>query len=119
LELAKELAVGGAHLVLTARRTDRLEKLAADLSSKHGVKVQVFAADLIRPEAPEAVRGFTVGKGIEIELLVNNAGFGAFGYIHQIPESRLLEMIQVNCSAVVQLTRLYIPEWLREGMETF
>lgn len=106
-ELAEQLAADGAHLVLTARRTDRLQKLAADLSAKHGIHVEVFTADLTRPEAPPEILAFTNRKGLEIELLVNNAGFGAFGYIHDIPESRLLEMVQVNCSAVVHLTRLY------------
>jgi short-subunit dehydrogenase len=109
LELAKLLAGSGANLVLTARRADRLEKLAADLSAKHGIHVEVFAADLARPEAPAEVFEFTHRKLIEIELLVNNAGFGAFGYAHEIPALRMLEMIQVNCSAVVQLTRLYVP----------
>lgn len=106
-ELAEQLAADGAHLVLTARRTDRLQKLAADLSAKHGIHVEVFTADLTCPEAPPEILAFTNRKGLEIELLVNNAGFGAFGYIHDIPESRLLEMVQVNCSAVVHLTRLY------------
>lgn len=106
-ELAEQLGAAGAHLVLTARRTDRLQKLAADLSAKHGIQVEVFTADLTRPEAPPEILAFTKRKGLEIELLVNNAGFGAFGYIHDIPESRLLEMVQVNCSAVVHLTRLY------------
>ncbi len=109
LALAQELAAGGAHLVLTARRIDRLQKMAAELSGKHGVHVEVFAADLVRPEAAAEILAFTQRKAIEVELLVNNAGFGAFGYIHEIPESRMLEMIQVNCSAVVQLTRLYVP----------
>jgi uncharacterized protein len=108
LELAKQLAAGGSHLVLTARRVDRLAKLAAELSSQYGVKVELFPADLIRPEAPAQIYEFTTGKRIEIELLVNNAGFGAFGYIHEIPAERMVEMIQVNCSAVVHLTRLYI-----------
>ncbi len=108
LELAKQLAAGGSHLVLTARRVDRLAKLAAELSSQYGVKVELFPADLIRREAPAQIYEFTSGKGIEIELLVNNAGFGAFGYIHEIPAERMTEMIQVNCSAVVHLTRLYI-----------
>jgi short-subunit dehydrogenase len=107
--LAQELAAAGVHLILTARRIDRLQKMAADLSAKHGIKVEVFVADLVRLEAPAEILGFTSRKGIEVELLVNNAGFGAFGYIHEIPEPRMLEMIQVNCSAVVQLTRLYVP----------
>src|ERR1017187_3308499 len=84
LALAEQLAAGGAHLVLTARRTDRLQKLAAGLSPKHGIKAEVFAADLVRPEAPAEILAFTTGKGIEVELLVNNAGFGAFGYVHEI-----------------------------------
>ena len=108
-EFAKLLAASGANLVLTARRIDRLQKLAAELSSKHSVQVEVFLSDLTRSTAPAQIFGFTSGKNLEIELLVNNAGFGAFGYIHQILEERLLEMVQVNCAAVVQLTRLYSP----------
>ncbi|MGD0957947.1 MAG: SDR family oxidoreductase [Candidatus Acidiferrales bacterium] len=113
--LAEQLAAARANLVLTARRTDRLAKLAADLSSKHGVRAEVFAADLIQPGAAREIHAFTTGKGIDVELLVNNAGFGAFGYTHEIEESRLLEMVQVNCSAVVHLTRLYIPAMIERG----
>jgi uncharacterized protein len=107
--LAEQLAAGGANLLLTARRVDRLQKLAADLSQKHGVKTEVCSADLTRSEAPEDILEFTKTKGIETELLVNNAGFGAFGYIQDIPLEKLLEMVQVNCAAVVHLTRLFIP----------
>ena len=107
--LAQQLAAAGANLVLSARRTDRLEKLSAELSSKHGVQTEVFAADLTQPGASREIFAFTAGKGIEVELLINNAGFGVFGYIHENDESRLLEMVQVNCAAVVQLTRLYTP----------
>ena len=107
--LAEQLAVGGANLVLTARRVGRLQKLAADLSQKYGGKVVAFAADLTNPAAPEDIREFVATQSIEIELLVNNAGFGAFGYINEIPIEKLLEMVQVNCAAVVHLTRLFIP----------
>jgi len=109
LALAEELAAGGAHLILTARRTDRLQKLAADLAAKHQIKTEVFSADLTRPDAPLEIQAFTARKNIEVELLVNNAGFGAFGFTHEIPAAKMLEMIQVNCSAVVHLTRLYLP----------
>jgi uncharacterized protein len=107
--LAEQLAAGGAHLVLTARRTDRLQKLAAELSAKYQVSVEVFIADLVRREAPGEIHEFTKRKKIDVELLVNNAGFGAFGYAHEIPVEKMLEMIEVNCSAVVHLTRLYLP----------
>lgn len=107
--IAEQLAAAGAHLVLTARRTERLAALASDLTSKHRTKIEVFGADLAHPGAAREIYAFTTGKGIDVELLVNNAGFGAYGSVHDIPEDRLLEMIQVNCSAVVELTRRYIP----------
>jgi uncharacterized protein len=113
--LAEQLAAARANLVLTARRTDRLAKLAADLSAKHGVRAEIFATDLTHPGAARQIHEFTTGKGIDVELLINNAGFGAFGYTQEIEESRLLDMIQVNCSAVVQLTRLYLPAMVERG----
>jgi hypothetical protein len=109
MELAKLLAVGGANLILTARRADRLQKLASDLTTRHGVEVEVFSSDLTQHDAPAQIHAFTTSKKIEIELLINNAGFGAFGNAHEIPVEAMLEMIQVNCSAVVYLTRLYLP----------
>jgi short-subunit dehydrogenase len=110
LELARQLAAAGANLVLTARRTDRLQELATDLAAKHSVRVEIFAADLTQPGAPAEIHGFTTGRKLEIELLINNAGFGAFGYIHQIDAHTLAKMIQVNCTAVVALTQLYAAE---------
>jgi short-subunit dehydrogenase len=112
LEIAKRLAAGGANLVLTARRTDRLEHLASEISSKYRVHVEVFAADLAEPGTPTAIHAFTADRRLEIELLVNNAGFGAFGYIHEIDPARLAEMIQVNCTAVAVLTQLYAREMI-------
>ena len=85
LALAERLAAGGTNLVVSARRADRLEDLAAALATKHGIRVEICAADLTRPEAPAEIHAFTAGKGIEVELLVNNAGFGAFGYIRTFP----------------------------------
>src|SRR5579863_7305281 len=111
--LARELAAGGANLVLTARRKDRLDQLASELASAHKIKVEVFAADLAQPDAPQQIFTFTLAKQIEIELLVNNAGFGAYGDFAAVDSQRLLDMVQVNCSAVVHLTRLYLPQMLQ------
>src|SRR6202162_3428439 len=110
--LAKELAAGGANLVLTARRQERLEELGKDLATKHKIKTSIFAADLADPSAPEKIYAFTRAQGIPVELLVNNAGFGAYGELPSVEVSRLLDMVQVNCAAVVHLTRLYLPEML-------
>jgi short-subunit dehydrogenase len=110
--LGEELAAGGTHLVLTARRKDRLEGLAKALTAKHSVKTEVFVADLTEPSAPEKIFAFTKEKGIEIDLLINNAGFGQYGEVPAVETKRLLDMVQVNCSAVVHLTRLYLPEMM-------
>ncbi|HKW89104.1 MAG TPA: SDR family oxidoreductase [Candidatus Acidoferrales bacterium] len=108
--LAEQLAASGANLVLTARRRDRLEHLASWLASEHGVKTEIVVADLARPEAPSQIQAFVQGRGLEIELLINNAGFGAYGPFHESPLERDLEMVRVNCSAVVELTRIFLPE---------
>jgi uncharacterized protein len=108
--LAGELAASGANLVLTARRKERLEELARRLAEKHKIQTQVFVADLAETTGPEKIFAFTKAKGMEIELLINNAGFGRYGEFHTTEIPRLLEMVQVNCSAVVHLTRLYLPE---------
>jgi uncharacterized protein len=106
--LANELAAGGAHLVLTARRRDRLEELARNLNQQHGIQTAVFGTDLAKREAPEKIYEFTTQQGLEIDLLINNAGFGQYGELTQVPAQRLLDMVQVNCTAVLHLTRLYL-----------
>src|SRR5262249_5373415 len=76
--LAEELAAGGANLVLTARRLDRLQDLAGAFAEKYKVRVEVFAADLLEPPASQEIFDFTRQRGLAIDILVNNAGFGAF-----------------------------------------
>ena len=110
--LAEELALGGTNLVLTARRVDRLERLAKALAQRHQVRAEVFAADLASPKAPEEIFAFTKEKGIAVDLLINNAGFGSYGEFASDDPRRLLGMVQVNCSAVVHLTRLFLPDMI-------
>jgi short-subunit dehydrogenase len=107
--IARELAAGGTNLVLTARRRDRLAGLAADLSDKHKIRTLVCVADLAQPLGPQQIYSFIEEKHIVIDLLVNNAGFGAYGEFHKVALDRLVEMTQVNVSAVVHLTHLFLP----------
>jgi uncharacterized protein len=110
---AKELALGGTNLVLTARRKDRLEDLARSLAENYKMSAEVIAADLADSNAPEKIFAFTKEKGIEIDLLINNAGFGQYGEFQSIEKQRLLDMVQVNCSAAVHLTHLFLPQMIQ------
>jgi short-subunit dehydrogenase len=107
--LAEQLAARGANLVLTARRADRLARLAGDVTARYKVQAQIFAADLARPQTPGEIFRFTEQKRLPIELLINNAGFGAYGEFRKIEAQRLLDMVQVNIASVVHLTHLFLP----------
>jgi short-subunit dehydrogenase len=107
--LARELAAGGTNLILTARRRDRLAGLANELSAKHDIRTLVCVADLAQPFGPQEIFAFTESKNIAVDLLVNNAGFGVYGEFQKARLDRLVEMVQVNVSAVVHLTHLFLP----------
>src|SRR5215470_2508589 len=106
--LAEELAMGGTNLVLTARRKDRLDALAHRLATTYKIQTRVYPADLADAAAPESIFAFTHEQGIEVDLLINNAGFGKYGEFRSVPKERLLDMVQVNCAAVVHLTYLFV-----------
>ena len=112
VEFATQLAAGGTHLVLTARRRDRLEALSEKLKGAHKIQTEIIVADLAQPDAPEKIYGLTKQQGMVIELLINNAGFGQYGELTQVETQRLLNMVQVNCTAVVHLTRLFLPDMI-------
>lgn len=107
--IAVELAEAGVNLILTARRRERLDALAERLRLAHSIQVQVIVADLVQSEAPQQIFDATEGMGTEVELLVNNAGFGGYGEFLRSDLDRETTMVQVNCTAVVHLTRLFLP----------
>ncbi len=108
-ELARQFAAEKCKLVLVARRRERLEELAAELRKQHGVEVHVVPADLGRADAPQAIVDRLTGDGVPIDVLVNNAGFGALGPVAELDVQRQMEMIQVNVAALTHLTRLLLP----------
>ncbi|HJP84847.1 MAG TPA: SDR family oxidoreductase [Gemmatimonadaceae bacterium] len=113
LELAKVLARSRYNIVLVARKRDTLEAAAGQLEGKYDVKVHVFAADLRRSEAPEAIFDFLSTENIPIEILINNAGFGLGGEFAETDLDRELEMIQVNIAALTHLTKLFLPAMIK------
>ena len=112
---ARRLAADGAHLILTARSRDRLETLAEELRAQHRVNVTVIAADLARADAPEQIFKATEGSGLQVDLLVNNAGFGLVGNFANQSREKSVEMIQVNVTALVELAHLYLQPMLRRN----
>src|SRR3954470_3773677 len=106
--IARELAADGAKLILTARRQDRLEALAQELTTR-GTEVRIVAADLRDPDAPKQIYAATEGAGIPVDILINNAGLGQFGVFAQSPIEQELAQIRVNCEAMVHLSRLFVP----------
>lgn len=108
--LARIHAKKGGHLVLVARRLDRLEALKAELEQAHRIKVTVIAEDLTDPEAATRIHRAVTGAGISVDYLINNAGFGARGLFHEMPWEQTLAMIQVNAVALAGLTRAFLPD---------
>ena len=112
---ARALAKDGYDLILTARRADRLETLAAELRSSHGVAVHVFAADLMQPAAPGRLLGEVAAAGLRIDLLVNNAGYGKRGDFAELDRDEQLGIIDVNCRALVALAHGVLPQMIGRG----
>ena len=108
-ELSKLFAADGHDLVLVARRRENLETLAAALEKAHGVRATVLPEDLTDPGAPERIARALGEKGIDVEFLVNNAGFGTTGAFATSDVGRELAMVSVNVTTLVHLTRLLLP----------
>lgn len=108
-ELCWLFAREGHDVVLVARRKDKLEALANAIAKETGVVTTVLPEDLTDPGAPPRLATALAAQGTHVEFLVNNAGFGTTGAFAELDPKRELEMIQVNVTALVHLTRLFLP----------
>jgi short-subunit dehydrogenase len=111
-ELARLFAANRHDLVLVARNADKLQALSGELGRAHSVQARVLAADLSDPAAPPRIFEELRRQGISIDVLVNNAGFGASGPYAEIDYDVEARMIQVNVAALAHLTRLFLPAML-------
>jgi len=112
-ELARLHASRGGDLVLVARREDELNALKAELEKKHGITATVIVSDLAEPHAAEKIFAATEATGLQIDVLMNNAGFGGHGKFHERDLAKDQAMMQVNMGAVVDLTHLYVAGMVR------
>ena len=113
LELARCFAKDKSKLILTARNLSALEKLATELREQYQVKVFALPADLSKPETPKKLFNELKDRGISVDVLVNNAGFGLHGNFSQLPLDQQMEILQVNIAGLVHLTGLFLPRMLK------
>lgn len=111
--LAHEFARDGYEVLLVARRADALQALAREINMTHGAPARVFAHDLAQPGAGRVLFEQFEAEGTIVDVVVNNAGFGAQGAVADLPLDRQLQMIQVNVTVLTELTRLFLPAMLQ------
>jgi hypothetical protein len=116
-ELAKLFARDHSNLVLVARSRDKLAQVARELHDNFACTVKTIALDLSDSPAPKFLFDQLQREGIAVDVLINNAGFGAFGEFAQMPEEEILGQLEVNITALTHLTRLFLPPMIarRQG----
>lgn len=115
VEIARALAKRGQNLVLLARRVDRLESLASELSDEFGVRAEVLGCDISDPAARAKVPDRVAQLGLTVELLVNNAGYGTAGKFVELNPEREVGMVRVNVEAVTALCSAFVPPMVDRG----
>jgi len=107
-ELAKLLAKDGKNVVIVARSQDRLEELKTEVEEKYATTVTVLPKDLSNPNSPEEIFSELQKWHINVDVLVNNAGFGVWGKFSETDLHKELAMIQVNITSLIHLTKLFL-----------
>ncbi len=114
-ELARGLAARGHGVTLVARREDRLIELAEELSDAHGVRTETVAADVSEQRGRDQLADELEERGLAVEVLVNNAGFGSGGAFATLEGENETSMVRTNCEAVVGLSSTYVPQMVERG----
>jgi short-subunit dehydrogenase len=113
--IARDLAGRGHGVTLVARREDRLRTLAGELSDRFGVRAEALSADLGDKAAREDLSRRISELGLDVEILVNNAGFGGGEDFAKTDRDRLVSMVEVNCLALLDLQAQYLPQMVERG----
>ena len=115
LEVSKNLAAKGYNLVLTARRTDLLNDLANNIENQYGVDVDIISKDLSLYDSPKEIYQFCKSNNYDINLLVNNAGYGIKTAFHNTSVEDEENFIRVLGTSVIMLTKLFLPKMMENG----
>jgi hypothetical protein len=108
VDFARQLAQRGCQLILVARRQDRLQELQKQISSTYAVPVESIAMDLLEANAPGQLYDQLQSANRDVDILINNAGFGLFGEFANIPWERTQEMLELDVMALTHLMRLFV-----------
>lgn len=114
-EMAKQLAEKNYNLILVARSKDKLEKLKEELITKYKIEALVITADLSQINAAQQLYNEVKSQQLEVTHLVNNAGFGEYGHFIETSLELELNMIQVNVTSLVILTKLFAQDMVKKG----
>ncbi|MBO1266352.1 SDR family oxidoreductase [Proteiniclasticum sp. SCR006] len=109
LEIALNFARDGIHLILVARREEKLNEIRDRIEAQYGVKVLVLAKDLTREEAPDEIHEEVEKRGIRVDYLINNAGFGSFGRLKDTDYEKEKDLVKLNVLSLLQMNKLFIP----------
>ncbi|GAA4278467.1 SDR family NAD(P)-dependent oxidoreductase [Aquimarina mytili] len=115
LELARVHASKGDNLVLVARNQTKLEAIKLEIEKKYEIDVLIIVKDLSTPNATQSVFDETQQKGIQVDFLINNAGFGDFGMFYETDWEKEHNMITLNITAVTEFTKLYLKEMVKRN----
>jgi hypothetical protein len=113
--ISRELAERGHNLILVARRKDKLDELAQELSRRHGIRAETLGSDLGKPASRDRLAGRIESLGLQVEILINNAGFATGGPFHESDAKRELEQVRVLVEAPVALTSAFLPAMVKRG----
>ena len=112
LQIANNLASKGYNLILTARREDRLLTIANEIAEKFDVKVDYISCDLSDIDTPKQIFKFCLSRGYEVEILINNAGYGIASPFHETPMEVEEDFIRVLGTSVIALSKIFLPSMI-------
>jgi uncharacterized protein len=115
LELARILGRHGYDLIIVSKNQQKLVNAAEEIRRESDIRITTMAADLANPSVPLEIYSQIAAKGISIDILINNAGFGTYGNFYKTGLAVQLEMIQLNIMSLTQLTHLFLPQMIDRG----